>query len=468
MRHSFVIVFLVALFFASCNQRSCMEIYDLKCENLHNPLGIDKTEPRFSWKINSTVNGTEQKAFQILAATDSLLLREKRADLWNSGIVESATSILVPYKGKSLNSGMAVYWKVRVYDNNGNVSPWSPVGRFSIGLLDENDWEASYIGYNTDAGYTECPQLFKSFDIEDTDSEFLLHVNSLGYHEVYLNGEKVGNGVLTPAVSQYGKRSLANTYDLSAILKEGRNDLMLWLGSGWHTSGLFDIENGAPVVRAQLEKLTGGLREIIIATDDSWLGRNSSYRRTSDWKPGHFGGEIMDGRMAKKDLLTENLQGRNWESVSLVTVPDHEVSPQMAELNLITDTITPVAIVQIREGTFLVDMGTNLTGWLEAHFRDIQGTEEIIIEYADHLGEDGEFNNFNQVDRYITSGGGQEVFKNKFNYRGFRYLRFINLYEMPDIDSIFGYLIHTGFEHASGFECSDPDIALPEPWRRPG
>jgi len=453
-----IIIKIGVLLFSACSRESHLEVYDLKCENLRNPLGIDKTEPRFSWKIKSSLNGTEQYAFQILAATDSTLLSEKRADLWNSGKVESCNSILVQYKGNQLNSGMAVYWKVRIYDKEENVSPWSPVARFSIGLLEERDWHGSYIGYNTDAGDTECPQLYKSFDIKEPGSQIFLHVNSLGYHEVYLNGRKVGNGILTPAVSQYGKRSLSNTYDLSSFVKEGRNDLMLWLGSGWYTSGLFDIVDAAPLVRAQLEELSGNMREIILVTDDSWQGRNSSYKRIGNWQPGRFGGEILNGSMAENDLLTENIPGREWEPVSIVNVPDHEVSPQMTELNLITDTVNPVAIVQLKEGTFLVDMGTNLTGWLEVHFESMPESQDISIEYADYIDENANFKTHNQQDRYIAKGKGSEVFINKFNYHGFRYLRLTNLPEMPDIDSISGYLVRTGYEMASEFECSDYDL----------
>ena len=58
----------------------------------------------------------------------------------------------------------------------------------------------------------------------------LLHVNSLGYHEVYVNGKHVGDAVLTPAVSQFDKRSLIVTYDISELVRKGSNEIVLWLG----------------------------------------------------------------------------------------------------------------------------------------------------------------------------------------------------------------------------------------------
>ena len=119
----------------------------------------------------------------------------------------------------------------------------------------------------------------------------MLHVN-VGYHEVYLNGQKVGKGVLVPAVSQFDKRSLINTYDITSLIKKGKNDLIIWLGSGWYTTGLPGVVNDGPVVRAQLEKVKNNQREIILTTDSTWLGQKSSYTRqevapSSFWRRNH-------------------------------------------------------------------------------------------------------------------------------------------------------------------------------------
>ena len=95
------IILICLLWFAGCNTKNSSKVFDLKCENLHNPTAIDKTIPRFSWKIKSSQNGTEQKAFQIIVASDVSLLKEGKADFWDSGKVEFSTSILVPYKGKN-------------------------------------------------------------------------------------------------------------------------------------------------------------------------------------------------------------------------------------------------------------------------------------------------------------------------------------------------------------------------------
>lgn len=448
----------VALFLSGCSGKGMLTVDDLKCENLKNPLGIDKMVPRLSWKIKSIKNGTEQKAYQLMVASNPELLGKGRSDLWDSGKVETPASILVPYGGKPLEPGLAYYWKVRIWEGSGKVSPWSPVAEFSIGLLSGEDWHASYIGFPTDAGYNESPQLKKTFTVEETGQSMLLHVNSLGYHEVWLNGNKVGEGVLAPAVSQLNKRSRVVTYDVTSLVKKGQNDLVLWLGSGWYTVGLPGVAHNNPLVKAQLERLSANRREIILVTDATWLGRTSGYTRHGTWQPLQFGGEILDGSLARTDLVFNNTGGRSWAPVTVADVPDHAASPQMVELNRITETFKPASIIPLSKDTFLVDMGKNLTGWTEIHFPELEKSQQVVMEYCDHLGEDGKFVDQGQTDRYIASGEGPEIFRNKFNYHGFRYIRISNLQEPPSADSIKAFLIQTGYEMASGFECSDPDL----------
>ena len=180
--------------------------------------------------------------------------------------------------------------------------------------------------------------------------------------------------------------------------------------------------------------------------------------RHGTWQPHQFGGEIVDGTLAKNDLTSEGMADKNWSPVSVISVPDREVSPQMVELNRLSETIRPVEIRSLSKDTFLIDMGKTLTGWIEINFTKLQKSQEIVLEYSDHLDDKGKFADQKQTDRYIASGEGSEVFKNKFNYHGFRYIRISKLTEAPSSESIKAYLVHTGFELASGFQCSDPEM----------
>jgi alpha-L-rhamnosidase len=442
----------------SCQkQKSEVSTFDLRCEYLSNPLGINNVNPGLSWKIKSDKNGASQSAYQLLVAGDSTLLTEQNADLWNSGKVSSTASLLVPYDGKQLASRSLAWWKVRVWDENGNASPWSEAAIFSVGLLENTDWSADYIGMPEDDGISESPMLRQTFTLSEPGEKVLLYVNSLGYHEIYVNGKKVGEDVLSPAVSQFDKRSQAIAYDVSAYLKTGENDLIIWLGSGWYSYGLPGVVHKGPLVKAQLEQLKSGKWQAVVKTDETWKGRMSEYVTTGEWRSGRYGGEKVDGSKIVSDWTAENLNRLDWLPITKVEIPDYNISAQMVEGNRIREIFTADSIIEIAKNTYLVDMGTNLTGWIKVQFPALQKGQEIRMEYCDHL-EDGNFVDRNQMDIYLASGNGNETFQNKFNYHGFRYIRISNLPEKPSKESVTAYLIQTDFKMASGFECSDPEM----------
>jgi alpha-L-rhamnosidase len=124
------------------------ELNSLRCEYHNNPLGIDITEPRLSWVSQSEKRGWKQSAYQILVAASQKALDADRGDLWDSGKVEAQQSIQIPYAGEPLLSHAQCFWKVKVWDQNGAASPWSQTATWSMGLLNETDWQAQWIGHD--------------------------------------------------------------------------------------------------------------------------------------------------------------------------------------------------------------------------------------------------------------------------------------------------------------------------------
>ncbi|MDR0795736.1 MAG: glycoside hydrolase family 78 protein, partial [Tannerella sp.] len=349
------------------------------------------------------------------------------------------------------------YWKVGVWDEKSNKPVWSDVSSFGIGLLTSSDWKGSYIGFPQEAGNPECPLIRKQFVVTGRAEKTFLHVNSLGYHEIYINGNKVGEDVLTPAVSQFDKRSQAVTYDLSTLLRNGRNDLIIWLGRGWYQPRLPGVVYEGPLVKAQLETLKGGAWNTLYYTDASWTCRESGSTGIGTWRAGRFGGEHVDAGKLLNDFTPSTLDASTWLAVKEIDVPQHTVSPMMTEPNRIQGNISPVQISPFGEDAWLIDMGKALTGWVEIQFPELKESQEIVMEYFDHM-VDGKPARQGQSDRYIASGKKKEVFKNKFNYHSFQYIKISNLPTQPSLDQIQAYLIHTDYKGNSSFECSDPEM----------
>ena len=140
--------FVVAFFlFATANGRAdSLAPTSLHCDDLANPAGVDFQQPALSWVLNPGERGRAQSAYEILVASSTDILGTDMADLWDSGEVKSSQSIQVRYAGKPLVSSGRYFWKVRIRDEQGNVSGWSEPASWTMGLLDPGDWQAKWIG----------------------------------------------------------------------------------------------------------------------------------------------------------------------------------------------------------------------------------------------------------------------------------------------------------------------------------
>ncbi|MDE5683694.1 MAG: glycoside hydrolase family 78 protein [Muribaculaceae bacterium] len=434
-----------------------LEVTGLKCESLVDPLAIDNTQPRFSWQCNAGVRrGEDQTAYQILVASDKALLDEKNADLWNSGKVMSPILPSVTYAGKELRPKDFSYWKVRVWNKDGKVSDWSPAATFGIGLLDEGDWKGVFIGRGDVADKDNSPFFRKSFEWNGGDDKVLLHVNSLGYHEVYVNGCPAGDAVLSPAVAQFSKRSQIVTYDIAPLLRRGGNDIVLWLGRGWFHDSFPGGVSGGPFVRAQMETLSGGQWKTVLATDSTWSWADSGYSSFGSWWPHQFGGETVDCRKTVSAADVSAIV--KWHNATEAAIPSHKATPQMAEPNRCTRSFHPVSKISDGDSAWIYDLGTNFTGWTEIDFKGLPEGRKVRISYCDFMNEDGKFRDGLYEDYLIASGRGHDRFVNKFNYKAYRYLKLSGLSEAPQLSGITAKLIHTDYSGEASFECSDPDL----------
>jgi alpha-L-rhamnosidase len=172
---------------------------NLRCEYLINPLSIDAQEPRISWISESKERNQKQSAYQILTASNPDLLKKDEGDLWNSGKVASDQSINIPYKGKTLNSRMECYWKVRIWDKNDAVSEYSEPAYWRMGIFSNSEWKGKWIGLHNDAPETMSPPASyfrKEFNTSKTIKKATIYSTAQGIYELYLNGKRIGNDLL--------------------------------------------------------------------------------------------------------------------------------------------------------------------------------------------------------------------------------------------------------------------------------
>ena len=420
---------------------------DLRCNGNPSPLSIDTTTPLFSWKIPCHHQGQQQTAYEIEVASDSMKLVRGKADLWSSGKVDSPQQLFVAYGGQRLAERQLCYWRVRVWDEKGQRTPWSRPTRFAIGIL--KGMAGDYVGLDTENAICLKKTLK---DIVPAGKQFrttFVHVNSLGYHELLVNGKKVGDEVMQPAVSQLAKRSLIVTYDITPYLKKGDNEVEIWAARGWYTPSILEVEHLGALVKAEISQLTGTGWQRLAQTDGSWQAAASGYSYTGNWQPLRFGGERIDH--------TAKLQ---WTQAKTYKVTGKKATPQVFSGNHIIDKLSAKTITHDSHGAAIIDFGRVITGWLVADFEGLSKGQVVTFEYSDFIPNGKTFEPLEKEDKgdvLIASGTGADHFANRFHMHAFRYVKVdageAMGHKLKDIKAV--QISGLKEEGASTFACSD-------------
>jgi alpha-L-rhamnosidase len=429
---------------------------ELRCEGLVNPLGIDRAQPRFSWMIPLGDRGLAQTARQILVADSPEALAADRGTLWDSGRVASNESQWVPYAGKPLAKGARCWWKVRVWDQAGAVSPWSEPAFFSVGPLSAADWNGEWIGADwMKNNEGPLPWLRKTVTLEKLPATATAYVCALGYYELYVNGRKVGDDVLSPAVSDYGKRGLYLTHDITNYLIQGKNCIALWLGRGWSVGVLKNAGTVGPMVKAEINLAFDGAAPQTIVTDATWKAHPSHITPLGRGMSRSYGGERVE---AEKEIARWNAadyDDSRWAPAAIHHPPTPVIAAQMMEPNRLLDAIRLASVEPVDDG-FVLDMGRNYTGWFELTLPDdVKRGTTITMEFADKRFPNGKFQTYGQRSEYVARGGGGERFCNRFNYAAFRYAIVKGLPRAPKPEEVRGWLVSTNYAPSSTFSCDN-------------
>lgn len=456
----FAVSFLaIILLISGCAQKySTISIYDSRLNSENNPIGIDTENPDFSWKLKSDKRNQYQSAFQIV-----VLSKTSKDTCWNSGKIASDNNILVKYNGNPLKSVSSYIWKVKIWDKEGNSSQWSDYNYFSTGLMNENDWRAQWIS-SPDSVYS--PVFLKEFNIHEIPNQATAFVNCQGYYELYVNGEKVGNDVLSPAVSDFRFENYYLTYDIKNYLKAGHNSIGVWAARGWYSSGLPGVIHKSPVFRLQAYLSSDQNTETIIS-DTSWKTSNSNISQIGNWRWNQMGGELIDSRISMSDWNSGKIGG-NWKNAIRIAMPQAVTKSQVCKPNVITDTITIKEISQIDENVWLVDFGKNFSGWMKMKIKNQNPGDTIDFIYSDFCNKTPErlskykwdFGNvyIDQRDAYVSSGFDSEIFCSRFNFHAFRYVIIQGLNYKPEFSDISGYMIESDLSETGNFSSSDDDL----------
>ena len=459
--------FLKVVSFATDSKGCSLFPENMKCEYLINPKGIDVVQPRLSWTLSALKTkefGQRQTAYRILVASSESRLKDGIADLWDSKWVTSSDMQHIEYQGEALQSDRTYFWKVSVKDENGVASKWSAPTYWTTGLLNEDGWKATWMGtgelFDTKlpSNNISDPWLKKSFDLKFKPGKATIFVASVGYHELYVNGQRIGHDVLSPSVTDHSKRARYVAYDIHKELKPGKNVIALWLGTSWSIFGPYSSKDRpkTPIVIAQAKIYKENNPKshtkpvLTIKTDKTWITHPSPNKLLGIWDSHHMGGDLWD---ANKEIGNWNLSsndGKGWKE-AVEYKPNLSLSAEMIEPNRLVHEIKPIEIISRPDGSFRVDMGVNFAGWTEINVSGEQG-DKIEFLFSEREQDDI---TFGIRSAFIIGKGGKGTFRNRFNYSSGRWITIKGLQNKPELTDIKGWVVRTNYETATTFESSD-------------
>jgi alpha-L-rhamnosidase len=453
----------VALYAPLQSPPSDLMVDDLRCEYATDPMGIDVRAPRLFWKLKSDAGGARQTAYQILASSSLEPLSRDEGDQWDSGRVRSDETTHIPYGGKALVSTQRVLWKVRVWDGAGRASAWSAVASWTMGLLDTADWSARWI---SDPADSESPLLRREFPVKAGLSRATIHVSGLGQYELFMNGTKVGDDVLSPGWTKYDKTVLYDTRDVTPLVRPGVNAVGMVLGKGmYRVDGgrytKFKGSFGALMAIAQLHLEYEDGTRAVIATDEHW--RSTAGPVTFSCV---YGGEDYDARKAPRGWSAAGFDDATWRHVAVISGPGGvlkgftSAAPPLGKF----ETLQPVRVTRLSDRVSVYDLGQNVSLMAQVSVHGPAGSS-VTITPAELLKQDG------SVDRqsagggksywkYTLAGGQQETWFPQFFYHGARYLQVERAAAdgpgaLPTMDSLVGIVVHSTAPAIGTFESSD-------------
>ena len=436
---------------------------DPQCCFLVNPLGVES--PSLGWRLDGTGAAAVQSAYEIQIASSSKKLSSGKADIWSSGKVLSDSQFGVCPPITELSSATTYWWRVRIWDADGNKSAWTAPASFSTGLRDE-DWIGEWIAPEWKDGM-RMPYLRKEIPVGKNVLRATAFVCGLGAADLFVNGEYADSTrVLDPAQTNYEHYALYSALDVTSLIKTGTNCLGVMLYDGWFNQNYVfaDFSYGKPMLRLQLVvEYKDGSRETFVS-DCTW-----QWMEGPVVKANIYSGEVYDARHAVRDWAKAGTDVSAWKPCVKATVGvPPSLRSQIIPAIRQQEVLPAVKMWKTEKGSYVYDFGTNNTADIFLKVALPAGTKITVQTgeeiYGEGLGVDFRSTGISvvpiQTDEYICAGTGAESWIPRGTYHGFRYAELVCDADgfTPQLDWLQAVLVHTDLDKTATFSCSEPQL----------
>ena len=447
------------LYAASCF--AGVGVQSLTTELRENPSGIDCAIPRLSWQVTSDRNGTVQTAYRIK-------VRCGGKTVWDSRKVASDACVLVPYGGGPLAPESDYEWRVKVWTDDG-ASRWSKPARWSTGLADSLSWGgAKWIGINEKEKLKEDPNhlaaryLRKDFKLRGGIRSAKLYMSALGVGDASINGIRVCEDMFMHPPVLFDKTVYYRTYDVTDLVRGGRNSLAVLLGCGRYQSLHARTLRGVsdPRVKLMLKVKYRGGREAVVFSDTTWIGTSGGPITSNN----EYDGEYYDARLEMPLWRERGFKpDARWRNVDTMRAPKGRLRAMTMDDMAIQDHIPAETVTKVGPERYIVDFGQNMTGYVIMSLEGAEG-KPVVMKYAEKLTDAGDSLNMASLrrtlatDQYIPAADGRFLWIPTFPMHGFRYMQVEGCTAEPVPSDMVGQVIYDRMRSDGEFTSSDPRL----------
>ena len=434
-----------------------MRIYNLTCDYMTNPVGFDFDDPSFGWMTESDAANGSQIAYRLQISENP----DFESPVLDTGAVESGLSAGIR-TGLKPRPMTRYYWRVRIRDDGGRVSPWSEAAYFETARYDV-PWAGRWIGWDR-----EFPQLRGDFSVRGEVVSARAYACGVGLYTLYLNGQRVGDEYLAPGINAYDSWLQYQTYDVTGLLRRGANAIGCQLGNGYYKGrvnwpeirerfgdrrNIFG-DQLALICEVRVRYADG--TEDVFATDESWRAAWSPWIRAEI-----YDGEVYDARRIIDDWCMPEYDVSDWDSVHGVDIDMGLLTARRSVPVRLHERLKPVEILTTPAGERVIDFGQNLAG-LFSFTADAPAGTELLFQFGEALDRDGNFYRDNMRTalaevKYICDGK-RRFYRPQFTFFGFRYVRVTGWPGELNPEDFTSEAIYSDMKPTGHFECSDPRV----------
>lgn len=413
-------------------------------------MGIDGT-PYFSWEIESDLQNVIQSAYRIQ-------VYQAEQCIWDSKVQHSQQTTFIFYEGESLESSTLYKWNVSVWDNHGNMA--SGQADFETALLNLKDWKAKWVE-STIRHRKKTPAVMfrKDFEVGNGLISAKVYATCHGIYYMSMNGNQVDSRKFAPEYTAYDKCLYYQTYDVTGLLREGKNTIGMYVGDGWFFS-MMSKKRG----RKSFSKYHGILFQIELQYQNEkreWILSDESVLcsvgpvQYSDL----YRGEIYDAQKTVNNWDTPHCDLQQWKKCKITYFPMNNLKAQALDPIRLYKELPVKKVLTTPKGEKVLDFGQNFAGYVRMKLHIPKGTS-VTLEHSETLDKDGNyFNNIqgiNQKDTYLSNG--EEItYEPLFTFHGFRYVRVTGISTLRAEDFT-GVALTSESVSVGSFICSDTHI----------